>query len=120
MPEKVTYIEKEQLVHVKSIGKLTAVEVRDSILAVSKYCREKGAKKVFVDQLEAVSFPKSVYGFNLGSDVAHMLKGVNIALVHSAEVRDDVLFFETVIQKRGGNLKVFPDAEAAKAWLSQF
>ena len=120
MPERVTYDSHENLVKVKSTGNLTAEEVRTSILTVAKFCKETGAKKVFVDQLDALSFPNNAYGFNLGSDVAHLLKGVSIAIVHSWKVEDEIRFFEKVAQKRGGNMKVFSDVESAKSWLGNF
>ena len=120
MPERVTYDSHENLVKVKSTGNLTAEEVRTSILTVAKFCKETGAKKVFVDQLDALSIPSDAYGFNLGSDVAHLLKGVSIAIVHSWKVEDDIKFFEKVAQKRGGNVKVFSDVESAKSWLGNF
>jgi hypothetical protein len=120
MPESVTYSSHEHLINVKSTGNLTKEEVRVSMCTVAKFCKETGARKVFVDQLDAKSFPDNAFGFNLGSDVAHLLKGVNIALVHSHEVRDDIKFLEKVAQKRGGNIKVFSNVESAKSWLSNF
>jgi len=120
MPESVTYLSQENLIKVKSTGNLTAEEVRVSIYTVAKFHKDTGAKKVFVDQLDALSFPADAYGFNLGSDVAHLLKGVSIAIVYSHEVRDDIKFFEKVAQKRGGNMKVFSNVESAKSWLSNF
>ena len=117
MPEQVTYSSHEHLVKVKSTGNLTVEEVRTSIFTIAKFCIEKGATKVFVDQLEALSFPKNAYGFNLGSDVAHLLKGVSIAIVHTWKVEDDIRFFEKVAQKRGVNMKVFSDVESARNWL---
>jgi len=120
MPESVTYLSQENIIKVKSTGNLTKEEVRTSIYAVAKFCKETGAKKVFVDQLDALSFPSNAYGFNLGSDVAHLLKGVNIAIVHSWKVEDDIKFFEKVAQKRGVNMKVFSNVESAKNWLKTF
>ena len=120
MPEQVSYSSHEHLVKVKSTGNLTAEEVRTSIYAVAKFCKETGAKKVFVDQLDALSIPNNAYGFNLGSDLAHLLKGVSIAIVHTWKVEDDIRFFEKVAQKRGGNIKVFSDVESAKSWLGNF
>ncbi len=120
MPEQVTYSSHEHMVKVKSTGDLTADEVRSSIYAVAKFCKETGAKKVFVNHLDVLSIPSNAYGFNLGSDVAHLLKGVNIAIVHSWKVEDDIRFFEKVAQKRGGNVKVFSDVESAKGWLSNY
>ena len=120
MPEQVTYSSHEHLVKVKSTGNLNAEEVRTSIFTVAKFCKEKGAKTVLVDQLDVLSVPNNAYGFNLGSDVAHLLKGVCIAVVHTEKVEDDIKFFEKVAQKRGGNMKVFSDVKSAKSWLETF
>lgn len=117
MPEDVSYDRQENLVIVKSTGILTADEVKTSIREVARYCREKGAKKVYVDQLQAQSFPGDALGFNLGSDVAHLLKGVKIAIVHSGDVEEEVKFFEKVAQIRGGTMRVFAEACSARAWL---
>lgn len=117
MPEQVSYSSHEHLVKVKSTGNLSPEEVRTSIFAVAKFCKETGAKKVFVDHLDVLSIPNNAYGFNLGSDVAHLFKGISIAIVHTWKLEDDIRFFEKVAQKRGGNVKVFSDVESAKSWL---
>lgn len=52
--------------------------------------------------MEASYFPAGVAAFNLGSDVAHLLKGMNIALVHSGKVKNNIELFKKVTQARGG------------------
>lgn len=64
-----------------------------------------------------LSIPNNAYGFNIGSDIARLLKGVSIAIVHSWKIEDDIKFLENVAQKRGGDIKVFSNVESAKNWL---
>lgn len=87
MPEQVTYDSHQNLVIVKSTGHLSKDEVRASILKVADYCKKNKTNRVFVDQKGALSFPKDAYAFNLGSDVAHILRGIKIAIVYSQKVK---------------------------------
>lgn len=117
MPEKVTYSLSENLIHVKSIGNLSAKEVRKSILDVAKIKNNINAKNVLVDQLEAISLPSNISAFNLGSDIAHFLNDMNIAIVCSKEVKEDVKFLKKVAKARGGNIKLFYKIGAAQEWI---
>ena len=60
-----------------------------------------------------------VPAFNLGSDVAHLLKGLNIAMVYSAETKDDLSFFAKAARVRGGNMEVFQNEELARKWIME-
>ena len=53
----------------------------------------------------------------LGSDVALILKGMNIAIIHSRVIKNDMEFFEKVTQVRGGNLRIFENPYLALHWL---
>jgi len=117
MPEKVTYSKTHKNIHVKSTGDISAKDVKHSISEIVKIRNEKNLADVLVDQTDATSFPSDATSFNLGSDVAFTLKGMNIAIVHSGMVKKDLEFFEKVTQVRGGNLRIFESKDSALDWL---
>ena len=119
MPEVVSYKKDERLIHVKSVGHLSVDVVRNSILRVGELSKEHKISNVFVDQLEALSFPSGANALNLGSDVAHLLKGLNIAMIYSPEVKEDLSFFAKAARVRGGNMEVFENEESAKKWFDE-
>ena len=117
MPQIVTYSKLDNLIHVKSTGHVSAKEVKSSILEIAKIRQEIKLTNVLVDHLDVTSLPSNVDAFNLGSDVAHLLKNMNLAIVRSSEIKDDTVLLEKSARIRGANMRVFDNTEAARKWI---
>ena len=118
MPEVVEINNEFQMIHIKSTGDLTVNDLKQSLSEIINIQKEKGFSRIFVDHIEATSFPSMVPAFNFGADIGRLLQGTLIALVTSKRTESDIKFFRDVANARGGNVQIFYSEKPAIQWLT--
>jgi hypothetical protein len=119
MPEKVTLDEDLGVVRIESYGQVTADDMRASLALALSIHQERGLTRGFVDATKVTSYPSTFPIYEFGSEAAEPLKGFRLAIAAPPELLDDPAFFETVVNNRGGTVRVFDARDAALAWLME-
>lgn len=81
-------------------------------------CAAHGCRKALIDARTLDVALGTMGLFQAGTDAAHLTRsGLRIALLARPDMLDP--FFEDVARNRGGDVGVFTDADAARAWLME-
>ncbi len=117
MPETVTVLEDQKIIHVVSIGDITYDDLQETLAAVLKLQQERGINRVLVDATRQESFPDTMPVFEFGEAVPAALGDAKIAIAISPRTWEAVQFFSTVARNRGANVEMFDTTDEALKWL---
>lgn len=84
---------------------------------VATEARRVGVTKVMIDARESTGDLRTMDRFQYGELAATYLRPFKLAFVIRADLLEPARFGETVAVNRGGNVRVFGDANEARAWL---
>lgn len=118
MEWNIEYIVEQELLYVKTKGRLTKesanLMLRDAVQAMDKY----GCSKQLVDHRETV-FELTILEYYERPDVNKeigMSYSWKIAMVFK-ELTENTRFMETVFRNRGYNFRQFDDIDEAREWV---
>ncbi len=123
MPYTVTFVPKENLIHIKLSGEINLLTVIDVATEVAHIAKEHKCFRILNDAREAkvrLSTLEIVQLPNVASEILAE-NGIQVnkfrrALVVANDM-DDFNFFETVSKNRGQNIMLFRDMKEAREWL---
>jgi hypothetical protein len=81
-------------------------------------CATHNSKRALIDARELQVDFDTMAMFQAGEDAAGLSRiGLRVALVAREDMID--IFFDHVVSNRGGNMGIFTDIDAARAWLQR-
>ena len=83
MPETVEILEDLGVIKVESYGKVTAADLKQSMIKVNEINKDRGFYKVFVDATRETSLPSPIYLFQFGSDLIKVIGSLKFAVAVS-------------------------------------
>ncbi|MBN1392225.1 MAG: hypothetical protein JW947_05415 [Sedimentisphaerales bacterium] len=123
MPYKVSYDEKDGIVHVKVSGKLTHEELLSIQKEALRVCRENDCPSMLVDLLDLNTENSTTFScYNFGealaeADVSPATRIAHVLPKNDAKSIEDVKFTAAVAANRGRIADVFDSVEKAEQWL---
>jgi len=109
--------EPNLLVVVTAGPRTPPAERREFFAAVAAEARRIGVSRVLVDSRNSASGLSTMDRYQYGELIAEQLRGFRAAFLLGEELTDRERFGETVAVNRGGDIRVFTDVAAARAWL---
>ncbi|MFX0098409.1 MAG: hypothetical protein ACFFCS_02435 [Candidatus Hodarchaeota archaeon] len=119
MPEEISLSEDKKYILIKSFDEVKKEDVLNSLNKVIKIYEEFGLNRVLVDARDAEIVPGILEMFLFGDELADSTRDLKFrsALVIGEKKIPSYEFVETVVQNRGGVLKIFKDIKNGLKWL---
>jgi hypothetical protein len=117
MPESVEVI--MGIIWIKSVGQVTADDLKGSRNAVKEICQQRGLTKILVDTTELTKVVSLFAWFEHADILAkdeHFTK-LKHAIIYSEQTVKELLFLEKSAQRHGAQVRIFPKREDALSWL---
>ncbi len=117
MPETVFIDSDLNIIQVDSFGKVTEMEMNESLDSVIRLADETGLKNVLVNALEQDSMPTLFELYDFGNALVKKARLLRFAVVPPRATIESQKFLETVSFNRGAQMNVFGDIKSATDWL---
>ncbi|MFE4107496.1 hypothetical protein [Almyronema epifaneia] len=125
MPYSVTYDSENCFILTTLWGAIDQSIVDDSRFDVARLAKQHNCFAVIADLREATSAVSTMEIYKLPQTTSAQISAAGMpirrfkrALVVAQDLLDDPVFFETVSQNHGQNVRIFHTLEEAKKWLS--
>jgi hypothetical protein len=123
MPYEIDYLEDEQIIILKHTGEATFVDVVERCKKAAELAKKKSATLFFLDctLMELKSTASELFNLPKLYDEIGVPRESKLALLlaEKSPIAEDILFYETVCQTRGYNVRVFTSYDEAMAWLKK-
>jgi len=96
---------------------VTAETIQQFCEKMPELARESGVSKILVDHRDIPNTLSTMERYRYATEIANHFRGIKIAFVQDAPLRDPTRFGETVAVNLGANIRLFTTLEDAYDWL---
>jgi hypothetical protein len=96
---------------------VTAETIQQFCVKIPEVARDSGVSRILVDHRDIPNTLSTMERYRYAAEIAKHFRGIKIAFVQDAPLRDPRRFGETVAVNLGANIRLFSTLEEAYDWL---